>query len=252
MAARNLFGAIKRLSGLFSELERAGMRIVVGDDFAEYRIYRSSLAGRPPIYPMFDIASSYIDSSNGFWICGFGPNDELIHTQAVRLLDLSDVSLGEHLDTHRHKYITPDTTPDPDLTYYSGPTALGTITGRVCYHGDLWLQNTGLRGIRAQGVTGITIRVMFELAQLNWKPDYFFALVAQQMAEKGLFLRAGYSHCEPGQWIGPDEQVTDVDYMLWMSAQDLANALARDPQSLRITDRVMSARSVLTAIDTKG
>jgi hypothetical protein len=67
--------------------------------------------------PMFDVASSYVDSRNGFWVCAFDANDELIHTQAVRMLDLSGITLGTHLDDHRHKYITPDTTPDPDKTF---------------------------------------------------------------------------------------------------------------------------------------
>jgi hypothetical protein len=180
-----MYNAIMRVSGLVRELDALGMRVVIGDDFSEYRILRSSLSDRAPMYPMFDITSSYIDATNGFWICGFGPKDELIHTQAVRLLDLSGISLGEHLDMHRHKYITPDTTPDPDLTYYSGPGALGSITGRVCYHGDFWLQASGLGGIRGQGVTGALVRTLFEVIHLNWMPDYVFALVAQPVAEKG-------------------------------------------------------------------
>jgi hypothetical protein len=247
-----MYDAIMRVSGLVRELESVGMRVVIGDDFSEYRILRSTLSNRPPMYPMFDISKSYIDASNGFWICGFGPNNELIHTQAVRLLDLSGVSLAEHLDVHRHKYITPDTTPDPDLTYYSGPVALDSITGRVCYHGDFWLQASGLGGIRGQGVTGALVRTLFEVIQLNWMPDYVFALVAQPVAEKGAYLRAGYTHCEPGNWIGPDEQVTDIDFMVWMSAKDLANTLAREPQSVRNAESVSALRSKLTAIEAKG
>jgi hypothetical protein len=200
---------------------------------------------------MFDVTRSYIDASNGFWICGFGPNNELIHTQAVLLLDLSGVTLADHLNVHRHKYITPDTTPDPNRTFYSGPGALELITGRVCYHGDFWLQANGLGGIRGQGVTGALVRTLFEVIQLNWAPDYVFALVAQPVAEKGAFLRAGYSHCEPGKWIGPDQQVTDIDFMVWMSAKDMANALAREPQSLRNAVRVSSVRSTVTAIPVK-
>lgn len=247
-----MYGAIMRVSGLVRELEAAGMRIVIGDDFSEYRIYRTSQFDRAPMYPMFDIASSYVDARNGFWICGFGPNDELIHTQAARLLDLSGVSLAEHMDTHRHKYITPDTTPDPDLTYYSGPEALAVITGRVCYHGDFWLQPSGLGGMRSQGATSVLSRILFEIVHWNWAPDYLFALIPYALAAKGAHLRYGYIHCEPGNWIGPDQQVTDIDYMVWMSAKEMSKALAREPQGLRNADRISSVRSTLTAIDSKG
>jgi hypothetical protein len=252
MSARNIFNAIMRVSGLVNELATAGVRVEVGDDFSKYRRYRTGQTDRDGMYPMFDIASSYVDSSNGFWVCGFGPNGELIHTQAVRLLDLSGVTLAEHMDTHRHKYITPDTTPDPDLTYYSGPEALGRITGRVCYHGDFWLQPSGLGGMRSQGATSVFSRILFETMQFCWQPDYIFALVPAPLAAKGAHLRYGYSHCEPGKWVGPDNQTTDVDYMVWMSAADLARAMSREPQSLRSGDREFSIRSALTAVDSKG
>jgi hypothetical protein len=252
MSAQKIFSAIMRVSGLVNELEAVGVRVEVGDDFSKYRRYRTAQADRDGMYPMFDVASSFIDSSNGFWVCGFGPNGELIHTQAVRKLDLSGVTLAQHMNTHRHKYITPDTTPDPDLTYYSGPEALRRITGSVCYHGDFWLQPSGLGGMRSQGATSVFSRILFELVQFRWKPEFLFALVPAQLAAKGAHLRYGYSHCEAGTWVGPDNQTTDVDYLVWMSASDLENALAREPQSLRGADRVSSIRSALTAVDTKG
>ena len=243
---------VMNLSSIIRELEGAGMRVVIGDDFSEYRVYRSSQHDRAPVYPMFDVASSYIDSTNGFWICGFNQDDELIHTQAVRLLDVSGVSLGHHLNVHRHKYITPYTTPDPDLTFYSGPEALRSITGRVCYHGEFWLPARGLGGPRSQGATPLLSRILYEIMVARWNPDFVFAFVPKQLAAKGAHLRYGYSHCEPGRWIGPDQQVTEEDYLIWMSSDDMANALAGDPPSLQSSAQVSPVRSTLTSIDTKG
>ena len=252
MSPRNLFSMIMCVSRIIRELEQAGMRVEVGDDFSAYRAYRNAQADRNPMYPMFDVASSYIDGSNGFWICGFDEAGRLIHTQAVRMLDLTGVTLGHHLNIHRHKYITPDTTPDPDLTFYSGPEALATITGKVCYHGEFWLPARGLGGPRSQGATMLLSRILFELMVRSWAPDYAFALVPKQLAAKGAHLRYGYSHCEPGKWIGPDKQVTDEDHLIWMSARDMAGALSREPQSLQYADQISSIRSSLSAIDSKG
>ena len=243
---------IKRVSSIIRELEDAGMRIEIGGDFSEYRAYRTAQTDRSPLYPMFDVACSYVDETNGFWMCGFNDADELIHTQAVRLLDLSGVSLEQHMNAHRHKYITPDTTPDPDLTYYRGPEALAAITGQVCYHGDFWLPSNGLGGLRSQGATSLLSRVLFEVMIGSWEPDYVFALVPKQLAAKGAHLRYGYSHCEPGKWHGPDQQVTEEDYLIWMNARDMSNALAREPQSLRNSEQVSLLRSTLTSVDTKG
>lgn len=228
-----LLKMIANVSDVLRRLEEAGMRVEIGDDFAKYRAYRRQQRDRGMIYAMFDVASSYVDRRNGFWVCAFDSKDELIHTQAVRLLDLSGVTLGTHLDEHRHKYITPDTTPDPDQTFYAGPEALHMITGRVCYQGDFWLRARGLGGPRSQGATALLSRVLLEIMVAAWRPDFVFALVPKTLAAKGAHLRYGYCHCEPGRWIGPDQQVTEEDYLIWMGVNDMANLVADTPQGLQ-------------------
>ncbi|MBT8460569.1 MAG: hypothetical protein KJN60_12940 [Boseongicola sp.] len=252
MSVRNVVDMVMNVSGIIKELETTGMRVVVGDDFSEYRVYRNSQTNRSAMYPMFDVACSYIDDTNGFWICGFNDADELVHTQAVRLLDLNNISLAQHLNVHRHKYITPYTTPDLDLTFYQGPEALRSITGRVCYHGEFWLPARGLGGPRAQGVTPLLSRLLFEVMHNKWDPNYTFAFVPKQLAEKGAHMRYGYSHCEPGKWIGPDQQVTEEDYLVWMSANDMINALSQPPQSLKSSGKVSAIREQLTSVAAKG
>lgn len=244
-----LFEVTTRLSGILRDLAEMGIEVEVGDDFAKYRSYRSQQTDRTPIYPMFDVASSYIDQTNGFWICGFNPDGELIHTQAVRLLDLSDVSLATHLDIHRHKYITPDSTPDPDLTFFSGPESLQKITGKVCYQGEFWLHARGLGGPRSQGATSLLSRVLFEIMIGAWNPSFVFALVPKRLAVKGAHLRYGYCHCEPGQWIGPDQQVTDEDYLIWMGASEIANMLGQRSQNHQRAANVSLVQSRGTPAD---
>lgn len=233
MLPSRLFEVSRNLSNSLNALNDAGIHIEIGDDFAQYRGYRSQQTDRGPIYPMFDTASSYIDHTNGFWVCGFDENGQLVHTQAVRLLDMSDISLATHLKTHRHKYITPDTTPDPDRTYYEGPEALETITGQVCYQGDFWLRASGLGGPRSQGATSLLSGILLELMSSAWNPDFVFAFVPQRLGSKGAHLRYGYSHCEPGRWIGPNQQITEEDYFIWMTARDMANLSARATQNLK-------------------
>ena len=75
-----------------------------------------------------------------------------------------------------------------------------------------------------------------------WNPSFVFALVPKQLAAKGAHLRYGYTHCEPGQWLGPDQQVTEEDHLIWMGANDLTNMLARAPQSLQRTSSVSAVQ----------
>lgn len=252
MTVSNLVGMAKNVSGIIRDLELTGMRVEVGDDFALYRSYRNSCSDRGDPCPIFDTASSFIDETNGFWICGFNEADELLHTQAARLLDLSGISLGKHLDTHRHKYIVPDTTPDPDLTFFHGPEALDSVTGSVGYHGDFWLRSRGLGGPRSQGATSTLSRLLFEILHQTWDPDFVFAFVPKQLASKGAHLRYGYSHCEPGKWIGPDRQVTNEEYLVSMNANDIKNMISREVLPLRSTGQISSINVSLTSVDSKG
>ncbi len=252
MIPKKTFRMAKAVSAVLHELAASGMRVEIGDDFVEYRARRAAQKDRGEIYPMFDVTRSYVDETNGFWVCGFNEEGELTHTQAARLLDLSGKTLNQHFQAHRHKYITPNTTPDPDATHYTGPEALKTITGTVCYHGDFWLPARGLGGLRSQGATSLLSRLLFEIVQSAWAPDYMFALVPKQLAAKGAHLRYGYSHCEPGRWIGPDQQVTEEDYLIWMNSVDMANAVLREPDTRRTGDSVSQVPSTLTRIGGSG
>lgn len=231
MPARNMFSMIVNISNILKDLETGGMRLEIGDDFAEYRRLRHTQEDRPQIYPMFDVSSSYVDQSNAFWICGFNEKDELVHTQAMRLLDLTGVSLDQHMRRHRHKYITPNSTPDPDRTFYSRPLGLKTITGKVCYHGEFWLSG-GEAGYRKKGVTPLLSRIAFQLALSSWMPNYIFGFINAELAFKGTQMHHGYNHCEPGVWHGPDDQVTDEDCLVWMNTREIVRFLQTQPNAL--------------------
>lgn len=250
MLPSTLFKLAKNVSETLRGLEDAGIRVEFGDDFTKYRALRSRQLDRGHVYPMFDVKSSYIDMTNGFWVCGYNADGDLIHTQAVCLLDLAGISLDTHLRIHRHKYITPDSTPDPDQTFYRGPEALQSITGRVCYHGDFWLRARGLGGPRSLGATMLLSRLLLEIVIGAWAPEYVFALVPKQLAAKGVHLRYGYCRCEPGQWVGPDQQITEEDYLIWANAAELSNFAARSPQShTLISSANITKPASLNAVD---
>ncbi|MEJ6394413.1 hypothetical protein V8J82_14185 [Gymnodinialimonas sp. 2305UL16-5] len=217
---KQFFELASSISSIVEDLNKLGISVKVGNDFSVYREYRSHLSERGPVYPMFDARSSYIDHTNGFWICGFDNDARLIHTQAARLIDLSNRTLGEHITIHRQKYATPNKSSDPDKTFFVGPKALGRITGRVCYQGEFWLHAQGLGGPRSLGATPLLSSLLLEIAAASWKPSSFFALVPKKLAAKGAHLRYGYHHCEPGQWLGPNREVTDEDYLIWMDADE--------------------------------
>lgn len=237
MSARNLYSMIVNVANITNELGEVGMRLEIGDDFSVFRDLRNGQADRSGIYPMFDVACSYVDKSNAFWVCGYDSKGELVHTQAIRRLDLGAETLGEHLFVHRHKYITPNSTPDMNKTRYSALPALDRIHGQVCYHGEFWLKG-GKDGYRSQGMTALLSRVVFEIALNIWSPDFVFGLVETVLAEKGAPVRYGYTHCEPGVWRGPNDEVTAEEVLVWMSREDMVQFLATPPKALSCERRL--------------
>ncbi|MGR3511928.1 MAG: hypothetical protein ACU0GG_04135 [Paracoccaceae bacterium] len=218
--------AVDAASAIIAELEQMGMRLEIGDDFSKYRRYRMAQSERAPMYPMFDVTRSYIDDTNGVWICGFDDAGTLVHTQAARMLDLTDRSLDRHLSIHRHKYITPMTTIDPDRTYFKGPDGLGHITGKVCYNGDFWMMARGLGGNRSRLAITLLSRLLLQLVMDRWAPDYSFAFLSSRLAKKGLYKQYGYTHCERGAWSASAPDPVGEEYLAWMTNDDILNLLA--------------------------
>ena len=120
------------------------------------------------------------------------------------------------------------------------------------YCGDFWLAPQGLAGPRSHGATSLLARLLFEILQKSWKPDFAFAFVPKQLASKGAHLRYGYSHCEPGHWIGPDQQVTNEEYLIWMSSQDIENVIARELPSLALPSSARPVSLSIASADRSG
>ena len=248
MPASDLFRTISNIGGLVHQLEETGISVEIGDDFSIFRRLRKQQTERSGIYPMFDATSSYVDASNAFWVCGFNTEHEMIHTQAVRLLDLQDETLAQHLRVHRHKYITPGSTPDPDNTFFSRLPVLNDISGRVGYHGEFWIK-PGTIGRRNMGLTAVLSRIAFEMTMNLWSPDFLFGFIPTPMATRGVAVRYGYTHCELGAWHGPDQDVTSEEMLVWMNHEDLKAHLATRPRELSDNGFMKARRKSARAIE---
>lgn len=248
MPASHMFKTISNINNLINQLEKANISIEIGDDFTVFRRLRNKQKDRSAIYPMFDLASSFVDASNGFWVCGFNAENEVVHTQAVRLLELGSQDLDQHLGIHKHKYITPGSTPDPDNTSFSQLPVLKQITGRVGYHGEFWVK-PGTIGRRNIGLTSVLSRIAFEMTMTLWEPDFLFGFVPAPMATRGVAVRYGYTHCELGAWHGPDQEITSEEMLVWMNHTDLTTYLGTPPKRLDDNGFLKASPKPARAID---
>ena len=233
MPASDLFKHFQYISSIEQIADRHGMMIEVSSDFEAFRQIRATQPERPPISPVFDPQVCEINAGNGFWIKGTSETGELVHVQAVRLEDLTDTTLAEHLSKHRQVYAPPGVEVDLKQSRFCATPSSRIITGKVCYHGELWLKG-GRKGYRGHGLTAALPRLALALAHLAWTPDFMFGLVHPMAACKGLAAREGYMHLEPGGILWQRQGLQEVydEWLVWMSHNDLQHLLRFAPMAL--------------------
>ena len=233
MPACDLFSHFQYICSIQRIAEDHGITLEVSCDFAAFRRLRMEQLDRPPLSPIFDSQISDLNGSNGFWIKGIDGNGDLVHLQAVCLKNLGRAKLAEHLHEHRLAYTPPGVAVDPERSRFAASDASRRITGKVCYHGELWLKG-GPGGFRGHGLTCALPRLALALAYIEWAPAFMFGLVHPLAACKGLAAREGYMHVEPqgALWQCHNSNEVYEEWLVWMSRSDLRHLLQITPTAL--------------------
>lgn len=208
---------------------RKGIKLFIGFDFHEYVSITRATPTKEPTYPTFRPDRSPIRPGEGYWIIGVDTNNDVAASEAARLYDLSESNFAEHLQSlkvfcaDRAIYSHPE-----DRCTCIAPGAK-TITGKVAYHGDLWVR----RDFRGQGLREIITRVAHGVSFAMWAPDFLCALVARWTLDKGVDEML---HHEPGGSILRlvEEGIADDDWLSWLTGEELRNRFDRQDRTERL------------------
>jgi len=223
MSVHSTFEGIQFLAQASDISRECGISLRIGTCFKEYADIISTERTHQPVGRPFDHEFNDFGPTSGFWVVGRNENGVLVHTQAMRLIDLCDQPLSGYLS---EKYIDfPPAGLDLDYEksrYNPGPSA-HRIRGTVCYHGDFWLCSD----YRGTGMANILARFALASGHLKWAPDYIIGFMIRQVAFKGLAEREGYMHSEPGTlfWHRADTDQTLEAFMVWMAREDTSYLL---------------------------
>ncbi len=203
-------------------LDTLGVSLTSGSDFAEYRDLLAQ--GRPDhiIGAPFDPTQHELDQDNSIWVVGRDESGVIMHTQALRLVNLDGGSLASYLRRDFRDF--PPSGLDLDMArsrYKPGPGAK-QIFGTTVYHGEVWMG--GAPGqFRGTGVSSILGRYAFLLALRKWNPDFMIGFMPKPVANKGFVSRQGYMHVEPYalRWFikGNDNPLEGM--MVYMGREDM-------------------------------
>ncbi|MCC8969186.1 hypothetical protein [Bradyrhizobium brasilense] len=193
-----------------------GIKLLIGFDFHEYVSIVRATPTKGPTFPNFRPDRSPIKSGEGYWIMGVDKNNDVAGVEAARLYDLSHSNFAEHLQSLKAFYADPTIHAHPeDRCTCTAPSAKH-MTGKVAYHGDLWVR----RDFRGQGVreilTGITHAVSFAM----WAPDFLCALVERWVLDKNV---DDMPHHELGGAILQlvEDGIVEDNWLSWVTGEEL-------------------------------
>ena len=177
------------------QLQRMGVTISTGTDFEEYRRLLATARPDHVLGEPFEPTKNDLGEDNAIWLIGRDSAGKIVHTQAMKRLNLAHMRLSDYL-LRNLKEFEPSFI-DIDYTrsrYRPGPGAK-RITGSVVYHGEFWIG--GEKGqFRGTGLAPMLGRHAFLTALTRWQPDYSFGFVAKPLSYKGFAARFGYMHTE--------------------------------------------------------
>jgi hypothetical protein len=233
MSYQSKFAGAQFVSTINDIARSKGIILHTGTNFDEYAELVAQYRPQSPLGAPFDPKLHNLDQSNAFWIAGRNDNDELVHTQAVRLLDLKQQTLAEYLKDNFRDFPPGGVPLDMDASNYQAGPGATRIRGRLAYHGEVWLK-PGDSSYRGTGIAAVLGRYAQAMAMMAWSPDYVFGFMPQSIAFGGFAEREGYVHSEPGalNWYHAEtgdvmkgfliyNERYDLDWMLEMPVMDL-------------------------------
>lgn len=223
MSIHNTFEGTQFISQAIEIAKENKMQLQIGTCFAEYADLISTHLPEQPIGQPFDHKQNAFRPDSGFWVAGWSDSGELVHKQAVRIVDISHLTFSQYMVKRYADFLPHGFNLDPKKSYYNPGPAARKITGTICYHGDLWLSSQ----YRGSGLVNILARFALVNALQRWAPDFIVGFMTRSLAFRGLGEREGYMHSEPGcmylRQLGDDALMEG--FMVWMALEDIRHIL---------------------------
>ena len=232
MSANDLSPTLKYISRITNMAASLGICLQFGRNFTEFRNVPDKQPYRHPVAPIFDPQFSDISPDEGLWMTGHDSAGEIMHTQAIRLVDLEGRTFGDHLQTRLGDYRPHGNKLDVNRSKFLLTPSASAIAGRVFYHGELWIKG-GPAGYRGGCLAAILMRMFLAKAVMLWEPDFIVGLMKPIVICKGMASRAGYMHIEQHSilWHQRNRPEPFEEWIVWMSNADAKFNLRVPPET---------------------
>ncbi len=221
---------IRTVQLLFSR----GIRLEFGSDFSQFKELSGSVVEKGEIHPAFDPDEDLIEPLKGLWIIGRNNKEQIVHTQAIKLLDLGEREFGSYLLDHLSDFRFGGWDLDFAQSQIHLTRAASEMTGQLTYHGELWLKG-GPDGIRGGAEAALLTRLLLMIVQVKWSPDFMIGFQSPQVCCRGLSLKEGYARNEQRSllWHRKDGGEPLEDWLVWMSREEALFNLRIPPTDIQ-------------------
>jgi hypothetical protein len=225
MKIQDVFDGAIYLSDVVQKTYAHKLTMTVGDDFSVYSDLVAQYRPTQPLGRPFDPTHTVLTGGNAIWIVGRNAEGAVVHTHAMRMIDLCDQSLAQYL---AHRYVDfppPGVTIDAAASWFRAGPGAEQITGRAVYHGEMWLADDP--AYRGSGLIDALARFAFLTAALHWQPDFLFGFIVRSIARRGLAEREGYMHSDPYclSWAVAETGAPIDCNMVWMALRDMCHIM---------------------------
>lgn len=205
-------------SGADNILSELGIKLEVGSDFQFFCSIPNQQPDRHAISPIFDPQESDVTAANAFWLVGRDAADEIVLTQAIKLVRVGDAGFLEHMQNNLSDYRPKGDRLDISKSQMNLTDRAAKLSGDLCYYGELWIKKT----YRGSCLTAIMPRLMFAIAISKWSPNVVFGIMEPLAACKGLAAREGFMHLEQGglHWWDNTTSETFEEWLVWTTRDD--------------------------------
>lgn len=221
MSIQHLYDGAQLLCRTLAKLdEQAHLSIQMGDVMEDYADIVA--AERPqPLGRPFDPTQQDLSGGRAFWIIARNPDGELVHTQALRRLDLGTQNLADFLRNNFQSFPPPGLPIDFENSACNAGPGARRISGRVAYHGEIWVKDSP--DYRGNGLIDYLARLGLLSASMHWQPDFIFGFMGRGNARRGLCERFGYMHSDPYAltWSIQNRNQRFIANLTWMTNEDI-------------------------------
>jgi len=222
---------LTHVDDLYYLIGMLGVELRAGSDFQEFHDILDGVPDRHEINPAFNPKFSNLDEENAVWLIGHNKDGDVVHTQAMKLLNLENQTLSDHFSKNIANFVSEgyDFSLGKTEVYLSSEAS--KISGKVSYHGEVWMK-PGRGGYRGGSLIVLLTRLMIIKTLLKWSPDYLIGLQAPLTSCRGLGVREGYMRAEQRTlvWHMANGEPPQEDWMVWMNGEEAEFNLRLPPQ----------------------